>query len=83
LAWLLDQVVLTLNVLAIGLMVMMAYGGFGMGSRGYAVWNDRAPWLPPLMGALFAVASVIPLLLIYWLGYRWTGFPGWMRWLVG
>jgi ABC-type nitrate/sulfonate/bicarbonate transport system permease component len=81
--WLLDQVLLTLNVLAIGLVIGAAYSGFGMGPRSYAIWSDRAPWLPRLMGALFAVAGAVPILAIYWLGYRWTGFPSWMRWLVG
>jgi hypothetical protein len=42
--WLLDQVLLTLNVLTFGLLVAMAFRSFGMGLRGYSVWNDRAPW---------------------------------------
>jgi hypothetical protein len=48
--WRLDQVLVTLAILAIGLLVAAAYSGFGTGSRGYAVWNDRAPWLPRVLG---------------------------------
>jgi hypothetical protein len=82
-SWLLDQVLLTLNILAIGLVIAMAYSAFGTGSRGYAIWNDRTPWLPPIMGGLFAAMAVMVPLAIYWLTYRWIGFPAWMRWLVG
>jgi hypothetical protein len=81
--WLLDQVILTLNILAFGLLVAMVFGAFGMGLRSYSVWDARAPWLPRVMGTVFAAMAALPLLAIYWAGYRWAGFPGWMRWIVG
>jgi hypothetical protein len=80
--WFLDQVILTLNIVSIGIIVAVAYSGFGIGSRSYAVWKDRARWLPPTAGLLFAVLGALPVLAIYWISYRLTGFPNWMRWLA-
>jgi len=78
-----EVMMLTLNVLTIGLLIIVVARSFGRGRRGYEVMDDRARWASAVMGSLFAVTAAAALLIIYWLGYVWTGFPSWMRWLIG
>lgn len=61
----------------------MAGSAFSFQRRRLAVWDDRAPWLGPLVGALHAVLMLAIFGAIYWVGYRVAGFPQWMRWIVG
>jgi hypothetical protein len=79
----LDMLLLTLNVLALGVLIAATYNSFARGRQSYSVWHERAPWLPLLMGTLFAASTVAVMLVIYWLGYWWVGIPSWMRWVVG
>lgn len=80
---LIDGLLLTLNIVAIGLPVAMCFEGYQWQRRRMAVWNDRAPWLGPLIGKLQCLLIIGMAGAIYSLGYWLMGFPSWMRWLVG
>jgi hypothetical protein len=77
--WVLDT---ALNVLALGVLIAATFHSFVRGRQSYSVWHDKAPWLRHLMGTLFAGSTLAFMMVIYWLGYRWVGFPSWMRWVV-
>jgi hypothetical protein len=80
---LIDAVVLTLNVLAFGLLVAAAANAFSRSQRRLAVWQDRAAWIPTFFGLLSGLIASGVVFVIYWVGYRMLGFPHWMRWLLG
>lgn len=79
----LDAVLLTVNVCALGLAVILAAGAFNFQRQRLAVWNDRAPWLGPLLGTMHAALMLAIIGAVYWATYRFLGVPGWMRWIVG
>lgn len=79
----LDAIILSCNVLTAGLLVALCGQAYLFQRLRFAVWNDRAPWLGAVMGTLHAGLTLVLGLGLYWLAYRWLGFPGWMRWIVG
>lgn len=81
--WFLDAAILALNVLALAAPASVAIGSYMRQRLRLAVWEDQAPWLPYAMGLLNALIVIAVTLGIYYAGYRFFGFPSWMRWLVG
>jgi hypothetical protein len=77
---LLDVLMLTLNILAIGLPVSMAMSSYETIVRGHAGWRERASWLPPALGVISAALILVIFSVVYWLGYQFIGFPAWMGW---
>lgn len=81
--FLLDAIILTLNVVIVVACVSAPVGAYQQLRTSYAVWDDRAPWLPRFMAAIGAGFVAVLMIAIVWAGWAVLGFPTWGRWLFG
>lgn len=79
----LDAVILAANVGLALLPLLVAATAFRHQVLRAAVWNDERPMLGPTIGLVHAGVVLVIWFFIYWGSYRLTGFPMWMRWILG
>ncbi len=81
--WILDAVLLTLSLIAAVVPIVIAAQAYQFQRARLSVWDDRAPWLGPAIGAVNVLIVLAIAFAVYAGGYYLVGFPRFMGWIFG